>query len=461
MKALPAFAVAVLAVGSALHAVAQTTPAQSGPADPPTAQAPNPRSGTTEASEVQEDGFEWDISWKNWHGLDFYASGKTGLKQGDLPLLDFSETRLAASIGGRLEVDGAAYRTDGSLSGFDDGFDLRRARVTVKGTSLLAVPFSYHFEFGYVPGSFTVNEAYVAFADVPHLGRLQVGQFTPPSGLQLITSSWDIGLMEPAAPLQAMAPPPQPGVQASDIFFDRRGTWTAGAFAGIGADGEYGSGTKQFGNFVGRATWLAIDGIDDKKPAVNHYLHLGASTSLQRGANGQLRYRSRPESYLAPHVIDTGVIDTDRAATVGVELMWTRGPYSAQAEAMASRIDSSTAGTLYFHGSYAQVGWFITGESRPYLRNDAVPGRIRPLRYFGFGPDAGWGAWEAVARVSYADLSDGAVQGGRLLMFMSSLNWILRPQVKLMFELGAGRVSGTAAEGNLLLAQMRMGVYYY
>jgi hypothetical protein len=66
-----------------------------------------------------------------------------------------------------------------------------------------------------------------------------------------------------------------------------------------------------------------------------------------------------------------------------------------------------------------------------------------------------------VARLSYADLSDGAVQGGRLLMFTSSLNWILRPQVRLMFELGAGRVSGTAVEGKLLLAQMRMGVYYY
>ncbi len=63
--------------------------------------------------------------------------------------------------------------------------------------------------------------------------------------------------------------------------------------------------------------------------------------------------------------------------------------------------------------------------------------------------------------MSYADLSNGAVQGGRLLMFISSLNWILRPQVRLMFELGAGRVSGTAADGNLLLAQLRMGVYYY
>ena len=46
-------------------------------------------------------------------------------------------------------------------------------------------------------------------------------------------------------------------------------------------------------------------------------------------------------------------------------------------------------------------------------------------------------------------------------MFMSSLNWIPRPQVKLMFELGAGRVSGTAADGNLMLAQLRMGIYYY
>lgn len=452
--ALPALSLAL-----SLAAMAQAATGPGGPADHPTEPAPAPLSTAT--SEQRQDAFDWNVAWKNWHGLDFYASGKTGLPRGEQSLLDFSETRLAASMGGRLEVDGAAYGTNGSLSGFDDGFDLRRARITVKGASLLAVPFTYHIEFGYVPGSFTVNEAYLAMSEVPHLGKLQVGQFTPPVGLQLITSSWDIGLMEPAAPLQALAPPPQPGVQASGTFFDRRGTWTAGAFAGIGTGGEYGSGSKRFGNFMGRATWLAIDDIDDKEPVGNHYLHLGASTSLQRGANGQLQYRSRPESYLAPHVIDTGVIDADRADTVGAELLWTRGPYSAQAEAMASRVDSSAAGTLKFHGCYAQAGWFITGESRPYLRDDAVPGRIRPLRNFGFGPDAGWGAWETVARLSYADLSDGAVQGGRLLMFMSSLNWIPRPQVKLMFELGAGRVSGTAADGNLLLAQMRMGVYYY
>ena len=53
------------------------------------------------------------------------------------------------------------------------------------------------------------------------------------------------------------------------------------------------------------------------------------------------------------------------------------------------------------------------------------------------------------------------MQGGRPLMFMISLNWILRPQVKRMFELGAGRVSGTAADGNLPLVQLRISVYCY
>lgn len=33
------------------------------------------------------------------------------------------------------------------------------ACITVKGTSLLAVPSCYHIEVGYVPGSFTVSEA--------------------------------------------------------------------------------------------------------------------------------------------------------------------------------------------------------------------------------------------------------------------------------------------------------------
>ncbi len=407
--------------------------------------------------------FKWDFSWQNWQGLSFYASQPTRIKAkvDAVPLLDLQEMKLAGTIGGRLEVDGAAFSTSDTLSGFDNGFELRRARFTAKGASILALPFSYRVDLGYVPGAFTVTQAYINVSGVRYLGDFQFGQFTPPVGLQMITSSWDIGFMEPAAALQALAPGSQPGAQFHDTFLERRGTWTLGAYAGVGRSGEYGSSSKSFGNLMGRLSWLPVDGTNDTVPAANRYLHLGLSGNLQASPGGSVRYRSRPESYIAPYVIDTGDIEASSARGTGVELLWVNGPFSAQGEFITSQVGSDGDGSLRFFGSYAQASWFLTGESRPYNRSDGTPGRIIPLRNFGFGPDAGWGAIEAAARLSYTDLSDGAVRGGRLTMFMGSLNWTLRPQLKCMFELGAGRVSDTANNGNILLAQLRMGVYFY
>jgi phosphate-selective porin OprO/OprP len=302
---------------------------------------------------------------------------------------------------------------------------------------------------------------------VRYLGDFQFGQFTPPVGLQMITSSWDIGFMEPASALQAIAPSSQPGVQAANTNDDRRGTWTLGAYAGLGSGpgSEYGSDSQSFGNLMGRVTWLAVDMTDDKKPTANRYLHLGVSTNLQRAANGQIRYRSRPESYLAPYIIDTGNIDASSARTIGLEALWVGGPLSAQAELIASRVGSDLNGSLNFAGLYAQASWYLTGESRPYNRSDGTPGRLIPLRNFGFGSDKSWGALEVAARVSYTDLSSGTVQGGRLTMLVGSLNWYLRPQLKCMFELGTGRVDdavGTGnGNGNFVMGQLRLGAYFY
>ncbi len=410
------------------------------------------------------DQFKWEYGYKPWHGLYFSASQRTNFETSiaAAPILNFQEVKFAGELGGRLEVDGAAYSTNGDLTGFDDGFDLRRARLTAKGASIFGVGFNYRVDLGYVPGSFTITQAYIGIPGVRYLGTVEFGQFTPPVGLQMITSSWDIGFMEPAAPLQAMAPSSQPGVQASNTYLDKRGTLALGLYAGIGAGGDYGSGSKSFGNLMGRATWLAEDGIDDKRPGENRYLHLGLAANMQYGSSGEIRYRSRPESYLAPFVIDTGTIDASKAATLDAEVLWVNGPFSAQGEIIASRIDADASGILDLGGGYALVSWYLTGESRPYDRDAGTPGRLTPLRNFGFGPDAGWGALEAAARVSYTNLSDGTVQGGKLTMLMTSLNWYLRPELKCMFEIGTGRVSGAASgNGRMVIGQLRMGVYFY
>ena len=418
---------------------------------------------TPDSAPPGDKAFKWSAGWKMWHGLNFSASQRTGFDDpaSKRPFLNLNEVKFAGSIGGRLEVDGAAFGTNGSLSGFDDGFALRRARLTARGASTLGVDFSYRVDLGYAAGGFTVTQAYLAVPKMGALGTLEFGQFTPPVGLQVVTSSWDIPFMEPAAPLQAMAPPSQPGIQASNTFLDQRGTWTLGAYAGIGS-GDYGGSSKDFANVMGRITGLAIDGIDEGRPRANRYLHLGLSANLQFASGGQIRYRSRPESYLAPYVIDTGSIDASGATTLDAELLWVQGPFSAQAEVIWSRIETQASGILDFSGAYALASWFLTGESRPYARAKGEPGRIVPLRNFGFGPDAGWGAFELAARASYTNLSDGAVQGGRLSMLMTSLNWTLRPELKCMFELGSGRVSGAASgNGRVVIGQLRLGVYFF
>lgn len=423
--------------------------------------APAPDAAPTDDTDT---GLKWSYDWKMWHGLDVSASRPTGIETGPnaLPILNLEKVKFAGSLGGRVEVDAAAFDANGSLPPMNNGFALRRARLTAKGESIFGVGYRYRIDLGYASGGFTVTQAYVEIPGIRYLGTLEFGQFTPPVGLALITSSWDIAFMEPAAPLQAIAPPPQPGVQASNTFLAKRGTWTLGMYAGDGARNEYGSGSKRFRNVMGRATWLAIDDMNAERPSANRYLHLGASANTQHASSGTIRYRSRPESYIAPFVIDTGTIDASRAATLAAEVLWVDGAFSAQGEVIASRIEDSASSTLNFRGGYALARWALTGESRSYDRDAGTPGRLVPLRNFGFGPDAGWGAFDAAVRVSYTDLSDGAVQGGSLTMLMTSLDWTLRPQLKCMFELGSGRVRGAASgNGSFVLGQLRLGVYFF
>ncbi|MEO8122822.1 MAG: porin [Burkholderiales bacterium] len=413
---------------------------------------------------ADDNAFKWEYGRKPWHGLYFSASRRTKVESSvdAAPILNFQEVKFAGSLGGRLEFDGAGYDTNGSLTGFDSGFDLRRARFTAKGASIFGVGYTYRVDLGYVPGSFTITQAYIGIPGVRYLGTVEFGQFTPPVGMQVLTSSWDIPLMEPAAPLQAMAPSSQPGVQASNTFMDERGTWAFGVYTGVGGGGDYGSGSKSVGNLMGRATWLAVDDITAEHPSANHYLHLGLSANMLFATDGQIRYRSRPESYLAPYAIDTGTLNVTKAGTLDAEVLWVNGPFTAQGEVIASRVHAGATGALDFGGAYALASWYLTGESRAYNRNTGLPGRLIPLRNFGFGPDAGWGAFEVAARASYTNLSDGAVQGGKLSMLMTSLNWYLRPELKCMFELGTGRVSDAASgNGRMVIAQLRMGVYFY
>ena len=411
----------------------------------------------TDAATAQA--LSWQFEWRGWDGLSMELVKPTQLAV-VRPPLRLDQVKLAATLGARIEIDAAAFDTNGTLQGFDDGVELRRARIRLAGDAVLGVPFRYKVEFGYNPGQFALEDFYIAIPELPWIGMLQFGQFRPTQGLQLLTSSWDIELMEPAAPLQALGPKSSPGFRLGRTVWDGRATWSVGGYGSGQGSGEYGSTLDDMTSAVARVTWLAIDGIDDERAVSNRYLHLGLSGARQRSSSGEVRYRSRPESYIAPYVVDTGTIASDKAYTLGAELLWVDGPFSAQGELLQAVVRQTGGPRLAFGGAYAMASIALTGESRAYNRESGTLARLRPLRNFEFGPGGGWGAIEAALRFSYTDLNDGGIAGGRLSLWMAGLDWTFRPQLQWMVNVGIGNVQGGSAAGRMAILQTRVGVYF-
>ncbi|HMO66766.1 MAG TPA: porin, partial [Verrucomicrobiota bacterium] len=207
--------------------------------------------------------------------------------------------------------------------------------------------------------------------------------------------------------------------------------------------------------FVGRVTGLAVDRADPDGGGPPRLLHLGLGGTLLYAADSAVRYQSRPESHLAPLVVDTGDLAADGSYAGSVEAAWVAGPLCLQAEHVHVWVQGASAPDADFGGFYLAASWFLTGESRPYDRQQGVFTRVIPKR--NFDPRrGGWGAWELAARVSHVDLNDTGARGGRLTMLLAGVNWHLHPHVKWRFNYGFGQVGGRSPEGDLNVFQTRV-----
>jgi phosphate-selective porin OprO and OprP len=439
-----------------------------------------PSSAATNDISAKEKSFSWKFSRGGWDGFHLEVTRKTLLGElvpsgtnlehqiiaYELGLppestnryrLRLEETQMKAKIGGKLAVDGAAFVTATNFDCFDNGVEVRRARIYAKGDCLLLWPVSYQFEVGYIPNEFYIEESYLAFKNYPQIGVLKAGQYQAPMALDVMTSARDITFMEQAAPLQALAPGVNAGLQLGRPVLDQRATWTVGLFtAGEGYD--YGDASKDYGRVITRLTGLPIYNVNpDQADSTPQLLHLGLGANILYSSSSIVQYRSRPESHLAPYVVDTGEINAQGSLVLAAEAAWVRGPLSLQAEYLHSWVDALTNQVQNFDGFYASAGWFLTGETRPYDLTEGVFGRVIPRRNFNWG-QGGWGAWELAGRYSYVNLNSADVQGGRFSMLMAGVNWYPHSHVKCRFDYGHGHVSGRTPEGDLNIFETRVEI---
>jgi len=191
------------------------------------------------------------------------------------------------------------------------------------------------------------------------------------------------------------------GVAARNHTDNERVTWQYGAYRP--AINVFGVALNKF-EWGGRVTALPVF-EDDGRVLV----HVGMGTLNGELPQNQLRARARPllrngPGYANPVLVDTGNLGGSRQYTLAPEFAAVYGPWTVQAEwagqflTQATPAGGTNQGTVLYHGGYAEVLVFLTGEHQSYNREDGAFGRVVPnqnlrsRRGEGF---TGCGAWQA------------------------------------------------------------------
>ena len=335
-------------------------------------------------------------------------------------------------IGGRIQTDFAYFCEDGDVErqigeDFEDDAEFRRARLYVSGEIYENTFFKAQYDFA--GGDAAFKDVYLGLDNVPGLQRIVVGQFKEPFSLEELTSSNHVTFMERSL-ANTFAPARNIGVMVNGTKLDEHMTWAVGVFRQTDDDfGEAESGRAY--DVTGRVTGLPIYEDDGRQ-----LLHLGLAYAYRNYEDDEARFRSRPESHLAPNLADTGTFPADFGNFVGAEAAWVCGPFSLQSEWIQAFIEGSRrrTGDPHLGGGYVQASYFLTGEHRPYKRSDGVFDNVKPKSNFSFEEGGGAGAWELAVRYSYLDLNDAGVRGGLLRDLTVGLNWYLNPSLRLAWN---------------------------
>jgi phosphate-selective porin OprO/OprP len=356
----------------------------------------------------------FDLKWSN------FVDAVRGL--GRYSLFD---GQLKFRLGGKVQGDGTVGSGSDSFLEFhneiENSVDLRRFRVYAAGV-IKHLNFLFGFDLG---ADWGFKDAWVEGRKGGltvwghYLGKLRLGNMREPFSLERQTGGWFTSFAERSLPVQTFAPGHNLGAMVHNSVKNQRITYAVGLFS-FGQKNEDNASSSVF-SLTTRWTGLAKYSEQGRR-----LIHLGASFSTRNPLSNDTRYRSRPEARDVGFLVDTGELEASGVNLFGAEFAMVQGPVWVQAEYILSDVDAQLIGNPKFTGSYGQLGFFLTGESRPYRQNSGVFGRVEPEQNWRKGnpfKKRNGGVWEVVGRISHVDLEDELVNGGILTDISAALNW--------------------------------------
>lgn len=383
-------------------------------------------------------------------------------------------------------VSGYQEKTDTDTVTAADQFEMRRARIGVKGK------FYNNYEYEVITnlvGS-SANLVDTAWVNLNWWDKAQIrlGRFKQPFGLEQQTSSNNIDFAERSV-VDSLVPGKQLGamlhgeivkglnygVSSYQSGFSETDNSTAdtevggrvvanfaelagipGAVLHVGlaaSDGTYGVTPAQTNN-----TNKALDG----KTRATLY----GFRSEARGLNNIYRAQIGGETLTGANVqsgLSTGVAAEVEKRLYGLELAAAYGPVKLQGEYVKAEFDANyasnftggavTATTSHVNAEvktwYAEALWMLTGEKYSDFYKGGVFGSIKPKNDFVHpsvaAANGGWGAWELGLRYSRFDPTfassgtgaansrqQGSTDGAKT--YTAGIKWILNPNTRILLN---------------------------
>jgi phosphate-selective porin OprO/OprP len=281
---------------------------------------------------------------------------------------------------------------------------------------------------------------------VPELkGHVFVGRSKEGVSLNMVMVGYAGWTMERSTTVVATVPLLADGVKWMGYVPNRRLIYTLGWYTDVLSEGQSFSSYDQ--QVVARVGWLPI--LEEN----GTLLHVALAGRYGLVNDRTLRLRSRPELNVAPYFVETESFAARGTRLAQGEAYYRPGPWLFGMEYFVQRVNATEHTDPLHHGGDAVASWMITGETRKYNTAGGYFLAVSPSRPV---VDGGPGAWEAVLRLSYIDLNDGPVQGGRFWRLTPMVNWYLSDHLRLEFAYGVGRLDRFGTVGTTQFFQSRL-----
>jgi len=284
---------------------------------------------------------------------------------------------------------------------------------------------------------------------VPELrGHLFIGRTKEGFSLNKVMTGYAGWTMERATMSDATVPILGDGVKWLGYVPELHLLWNIGYF--IDSYNARQSFSTYDHQFVARVAWVKLFSETD-----HTLLHIGFNGRSGAVDEDLLQIKSRPEAFPAPYFVDTGKFQAYSTVMAGWEIYYRSGPWMFGTEYWGQDVNSPEGGDPLFHGGDVVATWLITGETRTYNTVGGYFKAVSPAKTIFEG---GWGAWEAVLRISYIDLDSGTLTGGKFWRITPMVNWHLSDNFRLEFTYGYGTLDRFQRKGVTQFFQSRLQI---